>query len=150
VALVDDADFATVAQFGGRWYANPAKRTFYARKHFLRAGNHYSVTMHGLITGWPLVDHRNGDGLDNRRENLRPATQSQNSANRAVSNPSGYKGVNWYKRTGIWRATVQSAGKSKHLGYFRTPEEAARAYDAAAFEVWGEYAVLNFPKELIT
>jgi len=101
--------------------------------------------MHTFLTGWPMVDHRNGNGLDNRRANLRPATKSQNGANRliAASNKSGFKGVDLKK--GRWRAQIKVVGSKIHLGYFDLAEEAARAYDMAAIEAFGEFATLNFP-----
>lgn len=103
--------------------------------------------MHTLLTGWPLVDHRDGDGLNNRMDNLRPATCAQNSANQArpVSNTSGYKGVSWRKRDRRWYAYIKVNGKQCHLGSYATAQDAAHAYDAAAIAAWGEYARPNFP-----
>lgn len=146
VALVDDADFDLVSAVG-KWYANPSDRTFYARKNFSRGGRYFSVRMHTLITGWPLVDHLNGNGLDNRRLNLRQATHSQNAMNRGMrsDNTSGYKGVGL--RRGAWTAEIYVHGVQHYLGRFLSAEEAARAYDAAAAELFGEFARLNFPKE---
>lgn len=94
-----------------------------------------------------VVDHRNGDRLDNRRSNLRLATLSQNAANqrRSVRSKSGYIGVS---RSGVssWSASIH-VGRPRHLGSFTTAERAARARDRAAFEAWGEFATLNFPEE---
>jgi hypothetical protein len=150
VALVDDQDFELVSQY--RWHICEANRPGYD-------GGPYAVTnirqspgaipgalfMHTLITGWRRVDHRNHDGLDNQRANLRPTTDSQNMAN---SRPRGngtsrYKGVCWEGRR--WRAGIKVNGRRRHLGCFVTEEAAARAYDAAALATWGEYAWLNFP-----
>lgn len=144
VALVDDADAAAVLALG-KWQLNRCAGRLYASHGF----NVGAVRLHTFLTGWSLVDHINGDGLDNRRSNLRPATQSQNNANAARSraNTSGFKGVSLYRRTGRWRAYLGTRPREVHLGYFATPEEAARAYDAAALQTWGEYARLNFPKE---
>jgi hypothetical protein len=148
VALVDDGDFELVASVG-KWYANPSHHTFYARKNFNRGGRRWSVRMHTLITGWPLVDHINGNGLDNRRSNLRPADNSQNTANSRVRSDSrtGLTGVS--RRRNRWAARVGipgSGGQRLFLGVFDTPEEAALAYDRAALEHFGEYARLNFPE----
>jgi hypothetical protein len=102
------------------------------------------VRMHRLIMDAPQgvqVDHINGNKLDNTKANLRLCTRSQNGANKPVQDRHGrpYKGVYaWGKR---WKAVV--AGK--HVGLFRTPEEAAMAYDRAALERWGEFAATNFP-----
>lgn len=142
VALVDDADYAVVAAVG-RWQVATCDGRLYAR----HGGNRWGIYLHKLLTGWPLVDHVNGDGLDNRRANLRQATASQNGANIAAPshNTSGFKGVSLYRRTGRWRASLTLAGEHMHLGYFDTAEEAARAYDAAALNAWGDFARLNFP-----
>ena len=98
--------------------------------------------MHMLITGYPLTDHRNGDGLDNQRHNLRPATNSQNNHNRgpAIGRSSSYKGVHWHKGCRKWQASIRIDGKRRHLGLFASEEDAARAYAEAALEVQGEYA----------
>jgi hypothetical protein len=97
------------------------------------------------------VDHKNGDKLDNRESNLRPATRSQNLANRDKREgcSSRFKGVCWDKRAGKWMAYAVVDGKQKFLGYFvyDEEEEAARTYDLKALEVFGEFALLNFPRE---
>jgi hypothetical protein len=107
------------------------------------------VQMHRLIMGLAdddliEVDHINHDGLDNRRANLRGATQTQNLANmRKTRGSSQYKGVSWAKRAKRWRAHIKTDGKERHLGQFLSGEEAVRAYSAAAREAWGEFANLN-------
>jgi hypothetical protein len=97
------------------------------------------------------IDHVNGDGLDNRRENLRVATHAQNASNRGVrvNNTSGFKGVhaNHSGRGKQWFAYITTNYKRQHLGMFGTAEEAARAYDAAAVRLHGEFARLNFPSD---
>lgn len=119
------------------------------------SGQTNAIYMHRLIAETPTgleTDHINGNGLDNRRANLRHATASQNRANlwkprRPDGSPhtSIYKGVTLEKRYGHWVAKIKVAGKCRRIGDFDTQEEAARAYDAAAFEAWGEFARLNFP-----
>lgn len=144
VALVDDADFDEVASFG-KWYANPNCRTFYARKNFRRNRIYSSLLMHRLITGWDYVDHINGNGLDNRRANLGLANDALNAMNRRIrsNNTSGFKGVSLCGRR--WKAQITAGGVHVHIGSFATPEEAARAYDAAALIHHGAFAHLNFP-----
>src|SRR5690242_17796567 len=90
------------------------------------------------------VDRINGDGLDNRRENLRLCTRDENMMNRRKNsnNSSGYKGVD--RNKGKWRAYIQVDKKWIHLGYFSTAEQAAHAYDNAAKKYFGEFANTNF------
>ncbi len=95
------------------------------------------------------VDHANGDILDNRRSNLRAATRSENNSNRQkFSNgtpASKYKGVQFTH--GKWAASIQKDKERKWLGYFKHEDSAAKAYDIAAKELHGEFAVLNFPDD---
>lgn len=92
--------------------------------------------------GRPLIDHRDGDGTNNRWTNLRQATRSQNCANcrRPRDNTSGYKGVHHYRRSGKWTAQICSNRKRFHLGTFETREEAREAYLKAARKLFGEFA----------
>lgn len=111
------------------------------------------TALHRLIMGaiaGVLVDHINGDTLDNRRANLRLCNKSQNAANgfAPVRSASGYKGVNAIKRRGkirpgAFRAFIETGMKYLHLGIFRTPEEAAIAYDIAAIYYHGDFARIN-------
>lgn len=103
--------------------------------------------LHNHITGWPMCDHVNGDGLDNRRANLRPATRSQNMANRRKgSGASRFKGV-YIHAPGRWKAQIRIGGKHTYLGLFDREEDAAMAYDERAREAFGSFAALNFPRE---
>lgn len=147
-ALVDEADAERVLT-QGRWFAQPHRRTFYARRNLRRPdGSRGVLGMHTLLTGWPLVDHVNGDGLDNRRVNLRQATNAQNCANKPMhrNNVSGFKGVSPHGSG--WRATITAAGRRISLGTYADPRSAARAYDAAALHYFGEFARPNFPQEI--
>lgn len=108
--------------------------------------------MHRLIMSAPTgiqVDHINRRRLDNRRCNLRFASQSQQSANSGIwrTNRSGYRGVSWDAQQSRWVARIRCArsNRSLNLGRFTDPVEAAAAYDTAAFELFGEFATLNFP-----
>jgi len=110
--------------------------------------------MHRLILGLKRndgirTDHINGNKLDNRRSNLRIATRSQNRANtkhykKRSPNASRFKGVRWVKKTSKWRAIIFTNGRAISLGHFHDEEEAARAYDKAAIDTWGEFARTNF------
>lgn len=146
IGLVDDADYDVVMN-AGKWHAVESHRTFYVRRNTVRVdGTRGMVALHSFLTGWSLVDHANGDGLDNRRSNLRSATPDQNRANKRIygNNSSGYKGVIWHAPTRRWRARIGVAGKKISLGLHPTREAAARAYDTAAIEYFGEFAALNF------
>ncbi len=93
---------------------------------------------------WPTnhIDHINGNKIDNRLVNLREATNHQNQANAAIrkDNKSGLKGVWWHSRDKCWCSKIRINGKSRHLGYFDTAEEAHAVYRSAAIEAFGEFA----------
>lgn len=107
--------------------------------------------LHRLITGakkGEVVDHINGDGLDNRKANLRICTYQQNIQNqrRPKDNTTGYKGLFWAKNSRAWAAQINTGGIRYHLGIHPTAKRAAMAYDRAALALFGEFACLNFPE----
>jgi hypothetical protein len=137
VIIVDNEDFENLKNY--RWYldSDGYPQTWIGNKR---------IKMHHLIC--PIregleVDHRNQNKCDNRRENLRLVTISQNRANRDLqcNNKTGFKGVDIHK--GRWRAQIKFNKKKIHIGYFPTKEEAARAYNESATRYFGNYAFLN-------
>lgn len=152
VALVDDEDFEYLNQW--KWQANKNGNKFYAVTSLLINGKYKTTFMHRLITNNKNAkmhtDHINGDGLDNRKINLRICTHSQNLMNRGTqaNNKTGYKGVSYDKRINKFKATISINGINKNLGSYINPYDAARAYNQAAQKYHGEYAQLNvIPKE---
>ncbi len=144
VAVVDDADFELVSAY--KWNAMPHRRTVYARTNIrLDNGKRRSLSMHALISGIKYIDHKDGDGLNNQRENLRPATALENSRNRRprAGQVSQYKGVSWIPRLRRWVAQIQSNGKKITIGRFLREEDAAKAYNEKARELFGDFAYLN-------
>lgn len=144
VALVDDEDYELVAPY--KWHIHKRKHRLYARGELHRRGK--KVLMHRLILGVVdpriLADHRNNDGLDNRRFNLRVCTNQQNLMNqRSFRGTSRFKGVS--RRGRKWRAYIMVSAKQIQLGRFEDEIDAARAYDRAAIQYFGEFARPNFP-----
>lgn len=154
VALVDDDVHKELSAFF--WQARPSPRkttsTFYGQTIAdTPDGKKTTVRLHQAIMGRKegyVIDHINGDGLDNRRENLRFATISQNCANKYSNPSSGFRGVYEIKRRkNPWRASIYKDMKIIDLGTYPTREDAARAYDKAAKELHGDFARLNFGDE---
>lgn len=147
VAIVDACD-VYLGQF--KWYAAKLVTKTYTRWYAARAvgpkGKQKTVYMHRVILGVSdgvKVDHRDRDGLNNRHSNLRLATVSQNNTNSfRPTNRSGFRGV--VRMGKKWRAQIRQDGRRVYLGFFGVPEDAARAYDAAAIKAHGEFATLNF------
>ena len=160
VALVDDRDFDSLNRF--KWYAwkLPPDRWYAARNCPRIGGKQQHVSMHRFLLGarkGEAVDHVNGDGLDNRRVNLRLASQAQNLANARKKRTwnghptsSRFKGVMWHRAAGKWKAEIRVGGRSRYLGLFADEVEAAEAYNRAALQIFGEYARLNIYRKPVT
>lgn len=148
VAIVDDEDYERLSSYKWcAWRRSNCAPWYAVRDVLLGDGKRATVRMHREILGLspgrvPDVDHRNGDGLDNKRHNLRTATHSQNMANGRPhrDNHSGFKGVCWCRRDNKWRARIAVNRKEIHLGRFDTLEAAAGAYCLAAERHFGDFA----------
>ena len=148
---VDDWRFEELSKYS--WCITICNGKIYARRR--RQGSlkdgYFNIRMHrqimGVIDPKIEVDHIDGDTLNCQEENLRLSTRSQNCRNRGVDkrSTSGFKGVSKVIGCDKWRAYIVLNYKQKSLGRFRSPHEAAKAYDKAAKELHGEFARLNFP-----
>lgn len=139
-AVIDAADVHLVE--GVNWYAAKSRNTYYAQRQVKTSQGQTTLLMHRVLMADVCgeVDHKNGDGLDNRRSNLRPATKAQNQINTADrANSTGFKGVHFRAKNNRWVATIRIDGKRKYLGMFETPELAGAAYTEAAKQVHSDF-----------
>lgn len=147
IALVDDEDFDYLSQF--KWTAFKYKEDkFYAGRSIIKNGERYNLLMHREIMATPdnmEVDHKDYDGLNNQKYNLRNCSHSQNNMNRSLrsTNTSGYKGVCWDYLRNRWSARITINYKCRFIGYFVSKEDAACAYNEAAIKYHGDFAKLN-------
>lgn len=131
------------------WILHKRKNTFYAYCQLnIRKGERFKIYMHRLIMNFPDnkdIDHRDGNGLNNRRSNLREAGRSQNIANqkRTYTNQTGFKGVHFEKRNNSYFALLMVNRKRKVKVGFKSPIEAAKKYNELATLHFGEFAKLN-------
>lgn len=142
--IVDDDIFDRFCNL--KWQAHFSNGNWYAVREIWIDKSHKTLRMHSLIMGRSFIDHISGDGLDNRRENLRLATPTQNQQNKAKKKflSSKFKGVAWHKDTGKWQSRITLNRKTIYLGIFGNEIDAARAYDKKAKELFGEFARPNF------
>lgn len=153
VALIDADDFASVSAYKWCVIEMPERPvTMWYAITATPGNNKKKIYLHRFIMDAPkgtVVDHINGDTLDNRRSNLRVCTYSQNNCNaiHKKKNRTGYRGVSANGRSYVAQIVLQ--GIRYRLGSFPTPKEAAVAYDRAAINLHGEFASLNFPDEVL-
>ena len=143
-AIIDASDIELVESI--HWHAAKCRRTMYVKHTTPRNenGKQETIRLHRLIMGHPIgmqVDHINGNGLDNRRENLRVATANQNQHNRRpnLRSVSGIKGVTWRHDLNRWQAGIRLNGKAKNLGSFGCTTAAALAYAKASAEMHRDF-----------
>lgn len=148
IALIDNEDYELISRY--TWYAEKDNNTYYARTDLYKfLGRHKKVSMHRFLMNakeGQFIDHINSNGLDNRRENLRFCTKQQNHFNTIKTSKKAsplYKGVSWYKKERKWGSRIKVNGKQFHLGYFHNEIDAAKAYNKAALEYFGEFAKIN-------
>lgn len=141
-AVIDAADVELVSAFN--WQAFVGSHTIYAQRTDQSGGKRKTVRMHRVISCASSdleVDHINGNGLDNRRANLRSATHQQNLQNQRISsiNKVGFKGVSWHKRASKWRARITVGGRESNLGLFASAKDAHAAYVDASIRMHGNF-----------
>ncbi len=148
-AAVDSADYTELTRHSWCYHSSGG----YAKRGEQRGGKSHTVLMHRQVAGACAdqdVDHKNGNGLDNRRDNLRICNDSQNQGNTGPNraNTTGYKGVSYNKRDNVFEAWgPRTRRRRAYLGRFETAAEAARSYDQAALLHFGQFAWTNFPRE---
>lgn len=154
--MIDDMDYLIVSKY--HWIGWVSQKRLsdgslgvphvYVYAHFYKNNKDSQLLLHRLIMDAPSdrqVDHIDGNGLNNCKSNLRLCTLPQNLMNKCKkpTNTTGYKGVYRHKGTRKWRAQISTNNRAMHLGSFTTKEQAALAYNAAAFKYYGEFAKLN-------
>ncbi len=146
--FVDDGDFPLLAKFS--WMSYRPRRNYYP--YAVTRINKTIVSMHRMIMGEPdcQIDHKDGNGLNNQKYNLRECSAGQNRANitkyrssHGVPCSSKYKGVTFRKDNGLWRARIRKNKELINLGHFNCEIDAAKAYNEAAKNLFGEFARLN-------
>ncbi len=146
-AVIDGQDGPLVLPF--KWYAHKSNKTFYAERRIGHAGKIIKL-QNAILRPRPgfTVDHLDGDGLNNRRSNLRFCTQADNNRNRSKfsSGTSRFIGVNWNNARQKFQSRIRVNGKDVHLGWFLDEDLAARHYDFAAIQCVGPFARLISPE----
>lgn len=148
IVLYDDEDHRLISKYHLRIInKNPKHDTFYVNAALKKKNKWTTIQMQRLIMGFPnsKIDHKNRNGIDNRKSNLRLATNYQNGSNRvkSYSNTSGYKGVFLFKPTGRYMVQIVVKKKRIYLGYYSNASAAAKVYNQAAIKYHGEFARLN-------
>jgi len=155
-ALVDDEDYEWLNKWVWQaWTTKRDKKVYYAIRQNYINGIEGTLFMHRAILGLKLndgkeVDHKDHNGLNNQRHNLRVASKSANMSNYSgirTNNTSGFTGVSWCKYKNKWRTQISLKGKITTLRYSHSKIKAAHIYDRAVIEFRDEFATTNFPRE---
>ena len=147
--MYDDADHEVVSKHS--WHIIKSFRTFYAQTNYYPEGvehkkvNRRSIKMHQILLKTQssdiIIDHKDGNGLNNQRKNIRTCTQQENAINKGSVGAIKYKGV--YQVRDKYRTAIKKGKQRINLGYYNTPKDAAKAYNIKAVELFGEFAFLN-------
>jgi len=146
ITWVDASDYDWLRQW--KWHTTKSTNTIYASRNINSNNGRKTLLMHRLILGLMSdteCDHIDGNGLNNRRSNLRPCSHQQNAFNAKIyrKTSSEFRGVSWRKGTDKWAAYIKFNGQQIHLGFFADEVDAARAYNGAAMKYFGVFAHLN-------
>lgn len=146
IVQIDDEDFDLVSKY--KWRLSKGKYTYYVITHNKVDNKDTTLYLHRLVFGNSdknSIDHIDGNGLNNQKNNLRICTYTQNNRNRnsCINSSSKYKGVSWYKKSCKWRASIQVNKKMIHIGYYNSEEDAAEMYNLHAIKYFKEFAKLN-------
>jgi hypothetical protein len=145
--IVDDEDFEYLNQW--KWFANLQGKKFYARRAItVSKGKQKTIFMHRFIMKpekGMVIDHLDGNPLNNQKSNLRICTHADNMRNSKIpiNNTSGFKGVSFFKKNNTYMSSIRFNDKKIYLGLFIDPIDAAKAYNAAALKYHGEFANIN-------
>jgi hypothetical protein len=136
-ALVDDDTYLAIGHL--KWYAHFEHNTWYALRNFRKGtGKQAKIRLHHIVMGFPLnnmeIDHKDGNGLNNQRDNLRLVTHRKNQQNTHNHRNGKLAGAHYFKPDKIWRARIYINGKLTVLGYFKTEQEAHKAYMEALYD----------------
>lgn len=131
------------------WKAKVSTLATYGVRNCIENGTWKELSIHRIILSAPhhlCVDHKDGNGLNNIRSNLRLSTKTQNAYNQklSINNSSGFKGVHWCKRAEKWKSGIRFSGRSISLGYYATPQLAYAAYCKASAKYHGEFGRTAF------
>jgi hypothetical protein len=148
IAIVDADNYDWLMKWNWSLTGSIAKDNFYASRMIVRKKKWIPIWMHRVVIGarqGEIVDHINGDTLDNRRANLRKCTTSQNAQNHKIlsSNTSGVSGVTWHKRDHLWQVAIRDRGKRIYIGFFKEKERAIQEHEEAIKKFHKEFARLN-------